>query len=124
MIIAGALEGDRVEPSPLIIASKIQGTPTAESARVPLKSSTEKRDKGEHKEPLTPDQLLQIEQTNLYKKELAEAEEDMVQAYLEKSTLGKEETEIIRMRAIKAQREFEALEKRRDENQKINDKMR
>ena len=52
------------------------------------------------KEPLTPDQLLEMEQTNLYKKELQEAEEDMVQAYLEKSRLEKEEVEIIRQRAL------------------------
>ena len=61
MIIAGALEGDRVEHSPLITESKIQGTPTVESTRVPLKSSTERRDKVEYKEPLTHDQLLEIE---------------------------------------------------------------
>ena len=47
------------------------------------------------KEPLTPDQLLEMEQTNLYKKGLQEAEEDMVQAHLEESRLEKEEAEII-----------------------------
>ena len=45
-----------------------------------------------------------MEQTDLYKNELAEAEEDMVQAYIEKSGLKKEEAEIIRLRAMKAQR--------------------
>ena len=65
-----------------------------------------------------------MEQTNLYKKELQEAEEDMVQAYREKSRLEKEEAEIIRQRALKAQKEFEALEQKRDENRKINEKMR
>ena len=75
-----------------------------------MKTSTEKREAKEQKEPLTPNQLLEIEQTILYKKELEEAEEDMVQAYLEKSRLKKEEAEIIKQRALKAQKEFEALE--------------
>ena len=48
----------------------------------------------------------------------------MVQAYLEKSRLEKEEAEIIKVRALKAKKEFEALEQKRDENRKINDKMR
>ena len=43
------------------------------------------------------------------KKELEEAEEDIVQAYLEKSRLEKEEAEIIKQRALRAQKEFEAL---------------
>ena len=73
---------------------------------------------------MTPNQLLDIEQTIIYKKELEEAEEDMVQAYLEKSRLKKEEAEIIKQRALKAQKEFEALEQKRDENGKINEKMR
>ena len=47
--------------------SKIQGTPAAESTRVPLKASTGKREAMEQKEPLTPDQLLEMEQTVLYK---------------------------------------------------------
>ena len=34
----------------------------------------------------------------------------MIQAYLEKSRLEKEEDEIIRQRALEAQKEFEALE--------------
>ena len=76
------------------------------------------------KEPLTPDQLLEMEQTNLYKKGLHEAEEDKVQAYLEKSRLEKEEAEIIRQRALEGQKEFEAIEQKRDENRKINEKMR
>ena len=69
---------------PFMQDSKIQGTP-AESTRVPFEISTEKREAKEQKEPLTPSQLLKMEQTMLYKKELEEAEEDMVQAYLEKS---------------------------------------
>ena len=59
---------------------------------------------------MTPDGLLEREQTEWYQKELEEAEEDMVQAYLEKSKLGNEEVEIIKQRAFKAQEEFEALE--------------
>ena len=47
----------------------------------------------------------------------------MVQAYLEKSRLEKEEAEIIRQRAFKAQKEFEALEQKREENRRINEKM-
>ena len=47
----------------------------------------------------------------------------MIQAYLEKSRLEKEEAEIIKQRALKAQKEFEALEQTRDKN-RINEKMR
>ena len=65
-----------------------------------------------------------MEQTFLYKKELQEAEEDMIQAYLQKSRLEKEEAEIIRQRALEAQKEFEALGQKRDKNGKINEKMR
>ena len=104
--------------------SKIQGTPTAESTGIPLKTSTEKREAKKQKEPLTPDQLLEMKQTILYKKELEEAEEDVVQAYLEKSRLEKEEAEIIKQRALKAQKEFEALEQKRYENRRMNEKMR
>ena len=64
----------------------------------------------EKKELLTPDGLLEKEQIEWYQKELKEAEEDMVQAYLEKSKLEDEEVEIIKQRALKAQEEFEALE--------------
>ena len=87
MIVSGALEENRGEPAPFVVDSKIQGTPAVGSTKVPLKTSTEKREAKEQKEPLTPDQLLEMEQTVLYKKELEEAEEDMVQAYLEKSRL-------------------------------------
>ena len=48
----------------------------------------------------------------------------MIQAYLEKSRLEKEEAEIIRQMALEAQKEFEALVQKRDENRKINEKMR
>ena len=122
--MAGALEESKGEPVPLMLDSKIQGTPAAESTRVPLKASTGKREAMEQKEPLTPDQLLEIEQTVLNKKELQEAEEDMIQAYLEKFRHRKEEAEIIRQRAWEAQKEFEALEWKRDENRNINEKMR
>ena len=61
---------------------------------------------------------------DIYKKELEEAEKDMIQAYLEKSRLEKEEAEIIKQRTLKAQKEFEALEQKRGENRRINEKMR
>ena len=60
MIVAGALGEDNGEPVPLMPDSKIQGTPAAESTRVPLKASTGKREAMEQKEPLTPDQLLEM----------------------------------------------------------------
>ena len=63
MIVAGALEENRGEPTLFMPDSKIQGTPTVESTRVPLITSTEKREAKEQKEPLTPDQLLEMEQT-------------------------------------------------------------
>ena len=53
MVVAGPLEENRREPAPLVIDSKIQGTPTAGSTRVPLKASTEKREIKGQKEPLT-----------------------------------------------------------------------
>ena len=112
MIIAGALNENKSNPFIMTQSSRIPGTPTAESTRVPLKTSTDKREVKEKKELLTPDGLLEKEQTKWYKKELEEAEEDMVQAYLEKSKLEKEEVEIIRQRALKAQEEFEALEQK------------
>ena len=40
MIVAGALGEDKGEPVPFMLDSKIQGTPAAESTRVPLKAST------------------------------------------------------------------------------------
>ena len=106
MIIAGTLDENRSYSFVMTQSSKRPETPTAESTRVPLKTSTDKREVKEKKELLTPDALLEKEQTELYRKELEEAEEDMVQAYLEKSKLEKEEVEIIRQRALKAQEEF------------------
>ena len=110
MIVAGAQGENKGEPTFFMPDSKIQGTPMAEATRIPLKTSTEKREAKEQTEPLIPNQLLEMEQTIIYKKELEEAEEDMVQAYLEKSRLEKEEAEITKQRALKAQKEFEALE--------------
>ena len=57
MIVAGVLGGDKGEPIPFMLDNKIQGTPEAESTRVPLKASSGKREVMEQKEPLTPDQL-------------------------------------------------------------------
>ena len=124
MIIAGALDENRSNPFVMTRSSKLPETPMAESTRVPLKTSTDKREVKEKKELLTPDGLLEKEQTEWYQKELEEAEEDMVQTYLEKSKLEKEEVEIIRQRALKAQEEFEALEQKRNENREIHDKMK
>ena len=110
MIIAGALEDNRSNPFIITQSSKLPEIPTAESTRVPLNTSTDKREVREKEEPLIPDGLLEKEQTDSYRKELEEAEEGMKQAYLEKSKLEKEEAERIRQRALKSQEEFEALE--------------
>ena len=124
MIIAGALDENRGNPFVITQSSRLPETPAAESTRVPLKTSTDKREVEEKKELLTPDGLLEREQTEWYQKELKEAEEDMVQAYLEKSKLEDEEVEIIKQRALKAQEEFETLERKRNENKEIHDKMK
>ena len=124
MIIAGALDENRGNPFVITQSSRLPETPAAESTRVPLKTSTDKREVKEKKEPLTPDGLLEKEQTEWYQKELKEAEEDMVQAYLEKSKLENEEVEIIKQSALKAQEEFEALERKQNENKEIHDKMK
>ena len=124
MIIAEALDDNRSNPFIITQSSKLPETPTAESTRVPLKTSTDKREVREKEEPLIPDGLLEKEQTDFYQKELEEAEEDMMQAYLEKSKLEKEEAERIRQRALKTQEEFEALEWKQNENREIHDKMR
>ena len=68
MIKAGALEENRGGPTLLMPDSKVQGTPTAESNGIPLKASTEKRETKEQTEPVTPDQLLEMEQTIICKK--------------------------------------------------------
>ena len=59
---------------------------------------------------MTPEGLMEKEQTEWYRKELEEAERDMMQAYLEKSKLESEEVEMIRQRTLRAQEEFVALE--------------
>ena len=112
MIIAGALDENRGNPFVITQSSRLPETPAAESTSVPLKTSTDKREVKEKKELLTPDGLIEREQTEWYQKELEEAEEDMVQAYSEKSKLENEEAEIIKQRALKAQEEFEALERK------------
>ena len=124
MIIAGALDENRGNPFVTTQSSRLPETPAAESTRVPLRTSMDKREVKEKKEPLTPDGLLEKEQTEWYQKELKEAEEDMVHAYLEKSKLEYEEVEIIKQRALKAQEEFELLEQKRNENKEIHEKMK
>ena len=124
MIIAGALDENKGNPFMITQSSKLPEMPAAESTRVPLKTSTGKREEKEKKGPLTPKGLLERKQTEWYQKELKEAEEDMMQAYLEKSKLENEEVEMIKQRALRAQEEFAALEWMRNENRKIHDKMK
>ena len=118
MIMAGALEREVDEPQPSMQLSKIQATPAAESTRIPIRTSTEKREKS-----LTSEQLLDLEQTEQYRQELKQAERNMHQACLEKSRLESQEAELIRFRALKAQKECWELEKKRDENRKATEKM-
>ena len=118
MIMAGALEREVGEPQPSIQISKMQTTPAAESTRIPLRTSTEKREKS-----LSSEQLLDLEKYEQYRQELKEAEEGMLQACLEKSNLESQEAELIRFRALKAQKEFWDLERKRDENRKTTEKM-
>ena len=63
MIIAGALDDNRGNPFVITQSSRLPETPAAESTRVPLKTSTDKREVKEKKELLTPDGLLEKEQT-------------------------------------------------------------
>ena len=118
MIMAGALEREVGEPQPSMQISKMQATPTAESTRIPLRTSTEKREKS-----LSSEQLSDLEKSEQYRQELKEAEESMLQACLEKSNLESQEAELIRFRALKAQKEFWGLERKRDENRKTTEKM-
>ena len=118
MIMAGALEREVGEPQPSMQISKIQATPAAESTRIPLRTSTEKKEKS-----LTSEQLLDLEQSKQYRQELKQAEENMLQACLEKSRLESQEAELIRLRALKAQKEFWDLKKKSDENRKTTEKM-
>ena len=117
MILAGALEKDVGEPQPSMQISKMQATPTAESTRLPLRTSTEKREKS-----MTSEQLLDLEQSKQCKQELEQAEENVLQACLEKSRLESQEAELVRLRALKALKEFRDLEKKRDENRKVTEK--
>ena len=124
MIIAGTLDENKGNPFMNTQNSRLPGTPAAESTRVPLKTSTDKREQRGKKEPLTPEGLLEKEQTEWYQKELKEAKEDMMQAYLEKSKLENEEIEIVKQRALRAQEEFAALEQMQNENREIHDRMK
>ena len=58
MIMAGALEREVGEPQPSMQISKMQATPAAESTRIPLRTSTEKREKS-----LSSEQLLDLEKS-------------------------------------------------------------
>ena len=118
MIMAGALEREVGEPQPSMQISKMQATPAAESTRIPLRTSTEKRE-----ESLSSEQLLDLEKSEQYRQELKEARESMLQACLEKSNLESQEAALIRFRALKAQKEFWDLERKRDENRKTTEKM-
>ena len=118
MIMAGALEREIGEPQPSMQISNMQATPATESTRIPLRTSTEKKEKS-----LTSEQLLDLEQTEQYRQELKQAEENMLQASLEKSRLESQEAELIRFRALKAQKEFWDLEKKRGENRRATEKM-
>ena len=69
MIMAGALERGMGEPQHSMQISKMQATPAAESTRIPLRTSTDKREK-----PLTSEQLLDLEQSAQYRKELKQVE--------------------------------------------------
>ena len=68
--------------------------------------------------------MLEKEQTEWYQKKLKEAEEDMMQACLERTKLENEEVEMIKQRALRVQEEFAALERMQNENRKIHDKMK
>ena len=118
MIMAGALEREIGEPQSSMQISKMQTTPAAESTRIPLRTSTEKREKS-----LSSEQLLDLEQSKQYRQELKEADENILQVCLEKSKLESQEAELIRFRELKAQKVFWDLEKKRDENKKATEKM-
>ena len=119
MIMAGALEREVGEPQPSMQISKMQTTPAAESTRIPLRTSTERREKS-----LSSEQLLDLEKSEQYRQELKEAGESMLQACLEKSNLESQEAELIRFRALKAQKEFWDLERKRDKIEKLQKKCR
>ena len=63
MIITRALDENRGNPFVITQSSRLPEMPAAESTRVPLKTSTDKREVKEKKEPLMPEGLLEKEQT-------------------------------------------------------------
>ena len=68
---------------------------------------------------------MDLEQSKQYRQELKQAEESMLQACLEKSNLESQEAELIRFRALKAQKEFWDLERKRDEKtEKMQEKIK
>ena len=117
MIMAGALEREIGEPQPCMQISKIQATPAAESTRIPLRTSTEMKEKS-----LTSEQLLALEVQTLLARVKASRGE-YAPSLFRKSRLESQEAELIRLRALKAQKEFWDLEKKRDENRKATEKM-
>ena len=66
---------------------------------------------------------MDVEKSEQYRQESKVAEESMLQACLEKSNLENQEVELIRFRALIAQKEFWNLERKRDENRKTTEKM-
>ena len=70
MVIAGALDDNRSNPFIITQSSKLPETPMAESTRVPLKTSTDKREVREKEEPLISDGLLEKEQTDFFLKRI------------------------------------------------------
>ena len=66
MIIAGALDDNRSNPFIITQSSKLPETPTTESTRIPLRTSTDKREVRVKEEPLIPDGLLEKKQTDFY----------------------------------------------------------
>ena len=70
MIIAGALDENKGNHFIITQSSRLPEMPAAESTRVPLKTSTNKREVKEKKEPIIPEGLLEKEQTEWYQKEL------------------------------------------------------
>ena len=70
MIIAGALGENKGNPFSNTQNSRFPEMPAAESTRVPLKTSTDRREIKEKKEPMTPEGLMEKEQTEWYRKEL------------------------------------------------------
>ena len=67
--------------------------------------------------------IVGLKKSEQYRQELKEAEESMLQACLVKSNLESQEAELIRFRALNAQKEFWDLERKRDENRKTTEKM-